>query len=212
MAPKLSNDELEIYSAIGLAHTRWAELEDMVCHIFCEAVNPRDWTVADSTFWEVNSFELRQDMTDAAVQKRLANPARELKASAAALLAEWKKANQRTRERNASRNKLAHGSVVSIDGKLVYVPYYYGALRGRKSHAFSPEAGIRLASSLPEERLNKHNIGSISRGFQIGVERLKRFLLGLRAHNRAQFERDEATRRFFAEAQTQAARASTDNP
>jgi hypothetical protein len=56
----------------------------MVCHIFCEAVNPQDWTVADSTFWEIISFELRQDMTDAAVKKRLANPAHELKASATA--------------------------------------------------------------------------------------------------------------------------------
>jgi hypothetical protein len=211
MDTKLSNEEIEIYSAIGLAHTKWAELEDMLCHVFCESVNPQDWSVADSAFWEINSVELRLDMTDAAVQKRLSKPAHELKASAAALLVEWKKAKQRTRERNASRNKLAHGSAVNIDGTLVYVPYYYGALRGRKSHAYFPETGIRVASSLPEERLNKHNIGSISRGFHVGIERLKRFLLALRVHNRAQFELDEATRQFFAEAQAQAARTSSDN-
>lgn len=220
-APKLSEEEIEIYSAIGLAHTRWAELEDMLCHVFREAVSPQNFSPAkgespaDAAFWEITSFEVRLGMTDAAVKKRLPlhpvhPPATVLERSAAILLSEWKRARQRTGERNRNRNRLAHGSVTTLDGQLVYVPYFYGELR-RYGHVYFPETGARIMSSLPEERLNKYNILSISRGFQVGTERLRRFLVALRAHNRAQFQQDEETRRFFAEAQARAAQTSTIN-
>ncbi len=97
MESKLSQEEIEIYAAIGVAHTRWAELEDMVCNVFCEAVSPSNWSPADSAFWEITSFEVRLDMTDAAIQKRFWHPQRldlapstnPLSQSADALLAAW---------------------------------------------------------------------------------------------------------------------------
>jgi len=207
MPAKLSEGEINIYAAIGHAQTTWAALEHELCRVFCETVNPLvndpsgaqlPWSAAEDAFWAIRSFEPRLDMADAALERLLGPKTR---SENAALLSEWTRTSKRIAEKSRKRNAFAHGSIWKeqrgSDLFVGFAPFFNQAMAGQRV-AFS-QSGMYLVlmSGPPKNLWTAQQIDAVRKGFDAGIIRLRRFHGALQAHNRAVYEREVATRKFF---------------
>ena len=127
-AMKTSNPKVdELMALVGHALTTWGQVELGHCMLFQIAASGTvDNSALGKAYWAVMSFEGRQKMVDAALQEAFS--------SKPEYLLIWNNLNNRLVQKNRSRNKIAHGSVVEFskaDGstEIYFFKYFYSKLQ-----------------------------------------------------------------------------------
>ena len=61
-------DAQDMQRSLGAAINAWARIEGALCWLFSQAANPRRTWVGSEVYESVKSYEVRVDMTDAAMR------------------------------------------------------------------------------------------------------------------------------------------------
>ena len=67
----LEEEQNDFYQALGLAVSRWAHVEHALFDVFCQVLQCQQWSTASAAFHAAASFNVRRDMTSAAVRTTL---------------------------------------------------------------------------------------------------------------------------------------------
>ena len=147
------------YEELGRALSRWARLESTLGRTFADACRTSNPTISNSVFWAAVSFEAKSNLCSSAVRAALAQHP--------GFLTEWASLAERMNRKSRTRNKLAHGSIVTMhwkkNGKIksdtFLSPFYYSQVITRRA------SGQKNSDPRPPKRMSLKNIISAAAGF-----------------------------------------------
>lgn len=160
----------EAHSAVGKALSRWNRVEWGLSNLFSTCIRARLDPHASAAFWAVLAFEAKHKMVDATL--------REIFVDNSPHLPEWNKISNRLVAQNRSRNKIAHGSVLSFHwtdtaGKLqedaALAPYFYSMKSIKELVRLQ---GVPLTDVRPLDRMSYQDIMRCEKAFCVTEQRL----------------------------------------
>ena len=108
--PPLEPDEQPpFYEELGRALSTWGGVEAALADIYGDAVNYDNPVPAKVAFWAIIAFDGKRQMADAAISTTIGQDTE--------LLTKWQELCERLKSKSGSRNKLAHGTVVTMTWK-----------------------------------------------------------------------------------------------
>ncbi len=162
-----------LYESVGRALSAWSMVEHHICDIFSAVIiTDRNLAVgyAHSAFWAVESFHGKLNMVDASIKLRCRSDLENYEG----LLLEWATIYKRAREKNNSRNELAHGTVMSFGNyappEIYFIPSFFRTLL--RDVPFTMDRR-------PKNRLTAQQIDDRTRAFKEFSKRLLQFYLRL---------------------------------
>lgn len=144
MQESIEERRRDLYTAVGIALSRWNRVEWSLCNLFSTCISADFSGASSRAYWAVLSFDAKLKMVDAAMRARCSSLPR--------FLSQWNKINNRLSTQNRVRNKIAHGTVMHFsweasddgfeDEDVCLAPYFY-ALRSSVRPPVRRSADIR---------------------------------------------------------------------
>lgn len=134
-------------------------------------------------YWTITSFDARLRMVSATVNSRYAGQN--------ALLKEWDELRTKLGPQNTVRNKIAHGTVVTMDYSTYrnpelrpdtfFAPYFWGRSTKPTLPQQDEKTGVVWHDPRPKERLSAKQINQHREGFMAHAQMLNEFAEKMRA-------------------------------
>jgi hypothetical protein len=180
-----------IYISVGRALSVFSFLEHQLCQVFVVAIRNTYSDQAESAYWSITSFEARLRMVSAAVESRHRN--------SLSLKKEWTELRTKLTTQNTIRNKIAHGTVLTVEfstkrnpkerAETFFAPYYWG----RTSKPILPQRDfdkdITWHDPRPAERLSAQQIDRHKEDFLAHGTLLNEFAEKIRLETRRKIAR-----------------------
>lgn len=181
----------ELYEAVGRALTTWSWLEHKLAEVFCNSIGRSLYnTPVESAFWAVVSFDGKREMTDAVVRESFRH--------VSAIATEWNALNNRLIMKNRQRNKLAHGTVISLGqaqvGRTIHkADCYFAPYHWPNSLAVPTleQLSDPKFETRPRDRMYVRDIREMEEGFKKTTQRLHDMSKLIEAHWRRRKRRLE---------------------
>ncbi len=190
-------EQAPFFEEVGRAMSYWASVEAALAELYAIALNHNNRRPAKVSFWTVVAFEAKRQLADEGISAAIGDNTK--------LLAKWQKLSDQLRNNAGTRNKIAHGTIVTTSWTTkkgrkrrdTYLAIRYHQRRDQFGKIVDPRTNDPRPNS--KDRRSLKQLGSYRKAYNQLMKRLWVFEAELLRHIR---EREDPEPGIVIRAQT----------